>query len=70
MGFVIYLILWGILAIWCSNDAKKRLAMGEDKRSVGGGPFAVFCVILLVPIFGSILYFVKRSKSQSSRPTL
>jgi hypothetical protein len=70
VGFLIYLVLWGALALWCSNDAKKRIAMGEDKRSVGGGPAAIFFVILLIPLFGSILYFIKRSKSQSSRPTL
>ena len=63
MSLVLYLVIFGSLAVWTSQDAKKRIAAGEAPRDVGGGPISVFVVVLIMPVIGCLFYLYKRSKS-------
>lgn len=65
-GLVVYLLIFGCFAGWASRDAKQRIAAGEGKRDVGGGPVSVFLVLLLMPIWGGLLYLYKRQKSSGA----
>ena len=63
---IVYVLIFGGLALWASLDAKHRIAAGARKRRVGGGPASVFIVIFFIPILGGLFYLYKRNKEFSS----
>jgi hypothetical protein len=62
---VVYLLIFGGLALWASRDATQRIAAGTTKQQVGGGPVSVFIIIFLIPILGGLFYLYKRNKEFS-----
>jgi len=62
---VVYLLIFGGLALWAARDAKQRLAAGATKQQVGGGPASVFIVVFLIPILGGLFFLYKRNKEFS-----
>lgn len=62
MSLVLYIIIFGGLALWASRDAKRRIAAGANPRDVGGGPVSVFFVVLIMPVIGGLFYLYKRKK--------
>jgi hypothetical protein len=62
MSPVVYLVIFGSLAFWASQDAKKRIAAGATPRDVGGRPTSVFIVVLIMPIIGIAFYLYKRNR--------
>ncbi|MGC2169678.1 MAG: hypothetical protein WA580_11305 [Acidimicrobiales bacterium] len=61
-GLVVYLLIFGGLALWASRDAKQRIAAGARKQQVGGGPASVFVITFFIPILGGLFYLYKRNK--------
>lgn len=59
---IVYLLIFGGLALWASLDAKHRLDAGTSKQQVGGGPASVFVITFLIPILGGLFYLYKRNK--------
>lgn len=59
---IVYVLIFGGLALWASLDAKHRIAAGTRKQQVGGGPASVFIVIFFIPILGGLFYLYKRNK--------
>jgi len=68
MSVVVYLIVFGALAIWAARDAKQRIAAGANTRDVGGGPVSIFFVVLIMPVIGGLFYLYKRNKNYSGLP--
>jgi hypothetical protein len=62
--FAVILIIVVGTSIWAGFDAQALIASGVDKKSLGGGPAAVFFVCLLVWIIGFPYYLVKRSNAK------
>jgi hypothetical protein len=62
---IVYLLIFGGLALWASLDAKHRIAAGAGKAQVGGGPATVFIVTFFIPILGGLFYLYKRNKEFS-----
>jgi hypothetical protein len=59
---IVYLLIFGGLALWASRDAKQRIDAGAAKRQVGGGPTSVFLITFFIPILGGLFYLYKRNK--------
>ena len=64
-GLIVYLLIFGGLGYWASRDAKQRIEAGETKQQVGGGPAAVFFVLLIMPLIGGLFFLYKRSTNFS-----
>ena len=60
-GLIVYLLIFGGLAVWASLDAKHRIAAGTSKQEVGGGPASVFVITFLIPILGGLFYLYKKT---------
>jgi hypothetical protein len=61
-GLIVYLLIFGGLALWASRDAKQRIDAGARKQQVGGGPVSVFVITFFIPILGGLFYLYKRNK--------
>jgi hypothetical protein len=59
--FGILLIVVLGTSIWAGFDAQALISKGADKKSLGGGPVAIFLGCLLVWIIVFSYYLVKRS---------
>jgi cytosine/uracil/thiamine/allantoin permease len=68
MSVLVYVIIFGGLAIWAARDAKQRIAAGANPRDVGGGPVSIFFVVLIMPVIGRLFYLYKRNKHYSGLP--
>ncbi|MGC2168036.1 MAG: hypothetical protein WA580_02935 [Acidimicrobiales bacterium] len=60
-GLIVYLLIFGGLALWASLDAKHRIAAGASKQQVGGGPALVFIIAFFIPILGGLFYLYKKT---------
>jgi hypothetical protein len=68
VSYILYLLIFGALALWASRDAKRRIAAGATIREVGGGPISVFLVVLIMPLIGGLFYLYKRGKDYGHLP--
>ena len=59
---IVYLLIFGGLALWASRDAKQRIGAGTRKQQVGGGPTSIFLITFFIPILGGLFYLYKRNK--------
>jgi hypothetical protein len=69
-GLIVWLVIFGGLAVWASRDAQQRIAAGATKQQVGGGPVSVFIVVWIMPIIGGLFYLYKRGKDHNIVPKL
>jgi hypothetical protein len=60
---IIVVIVLGT-SIWAGFDAQAMIAKGVDKKSLGGGPVAIFLGCLLIWIIVFPYYLVKRSNAK------